>query len=43
MRHLSLSQESITTIVDQLDFSLRYGNEGGTTWPLTACSFWNGF
>ncbi|KAG5560683.1 hypothetical protein RHGRI_003871 [Rhododendron griersonianum] len=27
MRHLSLSQESITTIVDQLDFSLRYGNE----------------
>ncbi|XP_058203869.1 uncharacterized protein LOC131318082 [Rhododendron vialii] len=27
MRHLSLSQESITTIVDQLDFSLCYGNE----------------
>ncbi|KAF7151525.1 hypothetical protein RHSIM_Rhsim02G0060300 [Rhododendron simsii] len=27
MRHLSLSQDSITTIVDQLDFSLRYGNE----------------
>ncbi|CAL5371205.1 unnamed protein product [Camellia sinensis] len=40
VRHLSLSKENITTIVDQLDFSLFYGAEGNTTWPPTARSFY---